>query len=132
MAIPRISRIDAVEPAPGLREKALVDVDRAPGSGELVPIPGSGPKAAAPAPERSPAPEPALLVLGSKDRPPRVTVPPESYAKIRYDQESQTVLIQIVNAATGEVVREIPPDAWPRWGNADLQLPKGTLVEKER
>ncbi len=65
--------------------------------------------------------EPVELELGS--RPQQVArrgVLADTYAKIRFDEESHSVLIQIVNAANDEVIREIPPGAWEKLRETDL------------
>ena len=53
----------------------------------------------------------------------------EAYARIRFDEASHAVLIQIVNAANDEVIREIPPAAWEKL-KENIQFPTGVIVDR--
>lgn len=56
---------------------------------------------------------------------------PSSYAKIRVDRDTNSVLIQIIDSDTGDVIREIPPGAWAKL-EANVLFPRGLLVEREQ
>lgn len=121
MAIDRVSGIDATKsPA-----RAIVGTT----------VPGPVPPASENGPEAVPAsgqgaePQAAELVLGSKTPEAQGYGPTDSYAKVRYDKSSQTVLIQIIDASSGDVIREIPPCAW-RKTSETVPLPKGALIEE--
>lgn len=56
----------------------------------------------------------AELHIGSKTRVAGASGMVETYARIRIAEDSHMVMIQIINAANGEVIREIPPGAWEK------------------
>ncbi|MCL5957918.1 MAG: flagellar protein FlaG [Chloroflexi bacterium] len=131
MGITGISRIDVVDLPAMVTARAPVAQGRFSG-GEMPMEEGIVVRAAAQAsPPLVLAEEPAELEIGQTMPVPGGGELPESYAKIRYDQDTNTVLIQIVSASSGDVIREIPPDAWNRV-RENTPLPKGTLVEKHR
>lgn len=131
MGIDAISRVAVVELFLDTRPRTHVSAGRWVGGDPL--LEDSGPLARSPEgmPSTQSGKEAAELLIGSNPRAAYRDGPDQNYAKIRYDQNTNTVLIQIVNANSGEVMREIPPDAWNRVREA-VPLPKGTLVEKEQ
>lgn len=72
----------------------------------------------------------AELSIGSKAHAAGVSGMIETYARIRIAEDSRTIMIQIVNAANGEVIREIPPGAWERLKHSE-PTPKSEAGDKE-
>lgn len=131
MGIDAVSRVDVADLPLNVRARAPVQVSHFPsretaiGSLDLRPAPPDA------RPVAHNGQDAAELSIESKPRVASDGGPIESYAKIRYDENTNTVLIQIVNSASGEVMREIPPGAWNKVREG-IPLPKGTLVEKEQ
>ena len=122
MNIIRVSRAGALESVPEV-------VKTAPNAeGTVNGKPGRLPSELPPG---TPRPAPPELYVASKAYLPRADGMRETYAKIRYDGNTNMVLIQIVNAANEEVITEIPPGAWVKLRQG-LALPKGMIVEAER
>jgi len=127
--IEAVPRVDATEAPSRVAQKPSLPLDPAPDKekprewmARAVESHGEGPLA------RS-GPESAELVIGSKAAAGSGQV--EHYAKIRIDPQTREVLIQIVDAAKGEVIREIPPGASSKM-ESNFQLPKGIFVEEKR
>ncbi len=53
----------------------------------------------------------------------------ETYVRIRYDEDRNTYFIQVFDAASDEIIREIPPDGWAK-ASGNLPAPKGLFVEE--
>ncbi len=76
------------------------------------------------------SPAPPSRTSGPAPAQSKASGPSESYAKFRIDSETKIVTIQIVDGASGEVIREIPPEVWVRL-HKNAPAPTGTLLEAE-
>lgn len=119
MTIDGIVRVEAVESQVHNEPKGMAPAERCKGK---VPqgdqkVPGSGAGA-------------AELHIGFRRRGPGASLP-STYAKIRVDKDTNSVLIQIIDSDSGDVIREIPPGAWAKL-EANVLFPKGLLVEREQ
>ncbi len=128
MRIGGISRVDAVELPVPRKERAPATVDGLSTRGDMAE--NAAQKSSAQPVLQLTGEQQAQLLIGSRVHVTDAGGPLDKYAKIRYDENARTVLIQIINAASGEVIREIPPDAWVKL-RENMPLPKGTVVEKE-
>lgn len=125
-----VSRVDAVALPVVIRQMISASMGQA--SDKETPAAGAGTEGKAPK-ESLPllaGREAAELLIPSASSVPG-SRPGERYAKIRIDENTKAVMIQIIDAANGEIVREIPPHAWNRVKEG-IPLPKGTLFEKEQ
>jgi uncharacterized FlaG/YvyC family protein len=130
MAYPKIVPIDAVGSSSGIGTVAPVASDLFPGRPVRVEASSSSGKSQAHTEGRQ-SQKPVEAILPGRSQTPGPTGLVESYVKIRFDENSHTLLIQVINATNDEVIREIPPENWVKM-RENIALPKGMLIEKEQ
>ncbi len=120
-----INPVETVGPALDTWRQRAIRPAGSPAIHEAVPSPLPQPTE-----RRDPQPPTAGHGANQEDGRSSIQVLSPSFARIRFDDESNIVLIQIVDAVSGEVIREIPPEEWVQM-HKSLPQPKGTLVEKQ-